>query len=533
MEKITVPPSLSQITDLETALLILNKQADKLAAHEEIIRTQQESLKDRDREIHFKSCHIEALMLEISRLKRWKFGAKTESLSAVQRSLFDEDLATDIEAIEAKLEDLTQPPSEQNKTKRSPKRTSFPSSLPRIEHRYEPASCECEACGNALKRIGEEVSEQLDCKPIEFFVHRHIRGKYACSHCETLKVEPLPPQVIEKGQPAPGLLAQVLVSKFQDHMPLYRQSEQYTQRSGVEIPRNTLAGWVAKCGIALSPLVDRMHEHLMKQSVLHADETPVKVLKPGNGKTHQAYMWVYRSGEHQSPPIVIFNFAMGRGAKYPNAFLGEYQGALMVDEYVGYQPLFKDKARIELACLAHIRRKFFELHASHQSHIAKEALDQIAKLYVIENQSKEKSPDARKAYRQEYAIPILDELKTWLETKKKGVPASSSIAKAIDYALRRWATLLNYLEDGRYPIDNNPCENSLRPVALGRKNWLFIGTEDSGDRTAVIMSLIASCKANGHNPHAYLSDVLTRLPTHPYSRLDELLPHYWKPLSQN
>ena len=482
-----------------------------------------------EQELHYRQTRIDALLFELARLKRWRFGAQSEQLTAQQRQLFEEGLTEDIQTLEQALEAL--PPAisvPAAPTASPPRRQPLPAHLPRIEHRYERVDCQCDVCQQPLTIIGEDVSEQLDCEPIRFFVHRHIRPKYACRQCQTVTAAPLPAQVIDKGVAAPGLLAQVLISKYQDHQPLYRQETLY-QRSGIALSRSTLAGWVGACGVALQPLVDALAAHLRGHTVLHADETPVAVLAPGAGRTHRAYLWAYRSGPLHTAPAVVFDFQMSRAGKHAQAFLAGYSGALMVDDYAGYKALFAAGAVTELACLAHVRRKFFELHAANKSLVASQALDAIGRLYQIERQAAGLSAQERQALRLTEAKPVLDAWRVWLIETRGRVPDSSGTAKAIDYALRRWTALLRYLDDGTYPIDNNPVENAIRPIALGRKNWLFAGTESAGRRAAAILSLIESAKLNGHDPFAYLRDVLTRLPTHPYRRLDELLPFNWMP----
>jgi transposase len=481
-----------------------------------------------EQELHYRQVKIDALLLELARLKRWRFGAQSEQLTAQQRQLFEEALAEDIQTLEQALEAEHRAPPALEPRAPAPKRQVLPAHLPRIEHRYERADCQCEVCQQPLTVIGEDVSEQLDCKPIQFFVHRHIRPKYACRQCQTVTAEPLPAQVIDKGMAAPGLLAQVLISKYQDHQPLYRQETLY-QRSGIALTRSTLAGWVGACGVALQPLVDALRTHLLTHAVLHADETLVAVLSPGAGRTHRAYLWAYRSGPTEAAPAVVFDFRMSRAGTHAQQFLAGYSGALMVDDYAGYKALFAAGAVTELACLAHVRRKFFELHAANKSLVAAEALAAIARLYQIERQATGLSAPDRQALRMTEAKPVLDAWRVWLIETRLKVPDSSGTAKAIDYALRRWPALLRYLDDGTYPIDNNPVENAIRPVALGRKNWLFAGTEAAGRRAAAILSLIESAKLNGHDPFAYLRDVLARLPTQPYRRLDELLPFNWMP----
>lgn len=323
-----------------------------------------------EQELHYRQSKIDALLFELARLKRWRFSAQSEQLTAHQRRLFEEGLEEDIQTLERTLEVLPPAISAPSAPAAStPRRQLLPAHLPRIEHRYERVDCQCDVCQQTLTIIGEEVSEQLDCKPIQFFVHRHIRPKYACRQCQTVTAEPLPAQVIDKGVAAPGLLAQVLISKYQDHQPLYRQETLY-QRSGIALSRSTLAGWVGACGVALQPLVDALRTHLLGHSVLHADETPVAVLSPGAGRTHRAYLWAYRSGPQTATPAVVFDFQMSRAGKHAQQFLEGFSGALMVDDYAGYKVLFAAGSVTELACLAHVRRKFFELHAANKSLVA-------------------------------------------------------------------------------------------------------------------------------------------------------------------
>lgn len=335
----------------------------------------------------------------------------------------------------------------------------------------------------------------------------------------------MPPQVIDKGIPTSGLLAQVLVAKYGDHLPLYRQ-EKIFARAGVEIARSTLAEWVGRCGVALQPLVDAMRDALHQQTVLHADETPVAMLSPGKKKTHKAYVWAYTSTPFAGINVVVYDFAPNRSGENARKFLQDWQGKLVCDDYSGYKASFGEGIT-EIGCMAHARRKFFDLHAANQSTLAEYALEKIKLLYRIEKQVKQLNNEERLRVRQEQSIPILDGLHEWLMLQRQNVPDGSGTAKAIDYSLKRWGALTRYCEDGAVPIDNNRVENQIRPWAIGRNNWLFAGSLRSGQRAANVMSLIQSAKLNGHDPYAYLKDVLARLPTQKNNRLDELLPHNW------
>ena len=493
-----------------------------VAALRRLVLEQRQTLTERDRDIIYKDAKIAALTHEIARIKRWIFAARSEKLDPAQRALFDESLGEDIAALEVQLDTLREPATP---PRNPPKREALPAHLPRIETRIEPESCQCAACGAALTLIGEDVTELLDCEPIRFFVRKQVRPKYACRSCETITAAPVPPAIIDRGRPAPGLLAQVLIAKYADHLPLYRQ-EQIYQRSGVDLARSTLAGWVGACGVALMPLVAAMKAELLSLPVLHADETPVAQLDPGAGKTHRAYLFAYRSADPESD-ITIFDYCQTRSGKHATGFLGDWRGALMVDDFGGYKALFPQIT--ELACWAHARRKFFDLVESQSSTRAHEVLQPIAQLYQIEAEARGLDPPQRCAYRQLHAAPILERIRQWMAHLRPCVADGTGLAKAIDYTRKRWVALTRYVDDGRYPIDNNPVENAIRPIALGRKNWLFTGSEPAGQRAAAIMSLIATAKNSGHDPHAYLRDVLTRLPTHPDRRIAELLPHRWKP----
>lgn len=349
-----------------------------------------------------------------------------------------------------------------------------------------------------------------------------------CTQCEKLTQAPVPPQVIDKGIPTAGLLAHVLVSKYADHIPLYRLSG-IVERTGVAIAASTLGQWVGVAGVQLSGVVDALKAQLLSCPVLHADETPVAMLDPGKGKTHRAYLWSYASTSFDAIKAVVYDFADSRAGKHAKAFLGEWRGTLLCDDYAGYKALFEQEGIEEAGCMAHARRKFFDLHANHQSHIAADALQYFRSLYEIEREAAQLHSTQRRQLREDKSRPIADALHHWLTLQRSRVPEGSAIAKAIDYSLRRWGALTRYLQNGAIPIDNNWVENRIRPVALGRNNWLFAGSLRAGQRAAAIMSLIQSAKLNGHDPYAYLRDVLERLPTQPYSRVDELLPHRWQP----
>ena len=482
-----------------------------------------ETLASKDHELRYKELKIEQLTHEMAVLKRWKFAARSEQLHGMQRHLFDEAIDADLEAIAAELATL-QSPAQGQAPKVQPKRSPLPAHLPRVEVRHEPEQTVCH-CGCALKRIGEDVSEKLDYTPGVVHVERHIRGKWACAQCQTLIQAPVPAEVIDKGIATAGLLAQVLVAKYADHQPLYRQ-EGIFERAGVAIPRSTLAQWVGVCGVRLQPLVDALRTTLLQRSVLHADETPVAMLKPGKGMTHRAYIWSYSSTQFDSLHAVVYDFADSRAAAHPKAFLDGWSGKLVCDDYAGYKGLFAAGVT-EVGCLAHARRKFHDLWANHQSTLAEEALKLFGALYDVEREARDLSAEERRQVRHLQSRPIADRLREWLLLQRQKATDGTAIAKAIDYSLGRWDALMRFLDDSALPIDNNWIENRIRPIALGRSNWLFAGSLRAGKRAAAVMSLIQSARLNGHDPYRYLKDVLVRLPTQPASRIGELLPHNW------
>ncbi len=512
-----------QLRELTTGLIA------QLASQDQQIAEREQAIASKDREIVYRQAKIDKLTHEIATLKRNRFGKSSEQLGSDQASLLDDAFDADLAAIEQELEQLA--PSIKADVPRQPKRAALPPELPRVEHRHEPDCTTC-ACGCALKRIGEDVAEKLDYHPGVFTVERHIRGKWACAKCQTLVQAPVPAQVIDKGIPTSGLLAQVLVAKYADHLPLYRQ-EGIFARTGMSLPRSTLAQWVGVCGVQLQPLVDALKDEILSHSVLHADETPVAMLKPGNKKTHRAYLWAYAPGVFEDLRAVVYDFCESRSGEHPRRFLDigneGWQGKLVCDDYAAYKALFTQGV-VEIGCMAHARRKLYELHVNHASQIAEAGLKIFGQLYDIERDVRALDADQRLQIRQAKARPIADALHDWMRGQRQKITDGSATAKALDYSLKRWVALTRYLEDGQLPIDNNWIENQIRPVAIGRNNWLFAGSLRAGQRAAAIMSLIQSAKLNGHDPYAYLKDVLARLPTHQNSRINALLPHRWQPV---
>jgi transposase len=510
----------------------LNAEQLRALAQELIAKLAQQSqqhavaIAAKDSDIQYRQAKIDKLTHELATLKRWRFGRSSELLNASQISLLDETIETDIAAIEEELKALTPQAKAEAAPRQQPKRAALPAGLPRVAIHHEPDASTC-ACGCQLERIGEDVCEKLDYTPGVFTVEQHIRGKWVCAQCETLIQAPVPAQIIDKGIPTAGLLAQVLVAKYSDHLPLYRQ-ERIFGRAGVEIPRSTLAQWVGICGVQLQPLVDALKDEILSHPVLHADETPLEMLKPGTKKTHRAYLWAYAPGAFEDLKAVVYDFCESRAGEHARTFLGKWKGSLVCDDYGGYKAGFVNGIT-EVGCMAHARRKFFDLQMSSKSQIAAQACAYISQLYEVERELKHLDVEERLKVRQEKSKPLADVLLQWLLLQRQKMTDGTATAKALDYSLKRWGPLTQFLDDGKLPIDNNWIENQIRPIAIGRNNWMFAGSLRAGQRAAAVMSLVQSAKLNGHDPYAYLKDVLARLPTHKNSQIAQLLPHRWQP----
>ncbi|MBW9254232.1 IS66 family transposase [Acidithiobacillus ferriphilus] len=481
---------------------------------------------------------IARLESTIAKLQRWRFGRRSEKLSPDQISLWEEALDTEIAAMESLLETVledsaavtasrpgTEAPA--RPPRRHPGRMQLPDTLPRVEVHHDPLTCTCGQCGGLLETVGEEISEKLDYIPGHFQVIRHIRPKLVCRPCGTIESPALPAQVIDKGLPTARMIAHVMTAKHVDHLPLYRQETQYL-RAGVPISRATLCSWLGQGEYWIRLLAEACKMALLEGAILHADETPLPVLHPGSGKTDKAYLWVYRSQADAPHPIVVFDYAPDRKGIHPQNFLGDWQGILQTDDYGGYDALYRKEQVIEAGCWAHVRRHFYDVEQRGPSPVAQKALAWIAKLYAIEADIKASPPDQKAEARQQRAGPLLESFRAWLSETQMQVAPKSGIAKAIGYALKRWKALTLYLEEGQLSIDNNPVERALRGVAIGRKNFLFVGNDTGGERAASFYSIIETCKLNGIEPFAYLCDVLEKLPTWPNKKLHELLPWNWK-----
>lgn len=469
--------------------------------------------------IRHRDLQIEKLKLQLAKLRRMQFGRSSEKI------------AQQIEQLELLIEELETPTAIPARASASsmpdlPARRALPEHLPRESVVHAPV-CACPACGGALRDLGEDVSEILDYVPSHWKVIRHVRPKRICEGCRSIHQAPAPSRPIPRGHAGAGLLAHVLVSKYADHLPLYRQAEIYA-REGVEIERSTLADWVGGASALLAPLVDRVGQHVLSATKIHADDTPVPVLAPGMGKTATGRLWTYvrddRPSGSNTPAAVFFRYSPDRKGEHPRKHLSNFRGSLQADAYAGFHHLYDSGHIVEAACWAHARRKFYDIHQANGSPIAHEALSRIGAIYEIEADIRGKPPDVRKEVRQTRAGPLLDQMKIWISAMLTQVSAKSEIAAAIRYSLSRWPALTRYRDNGNLEIDNNAAERALRVVALGRKNYLFAGSDAGGERAANIYTLIGTAKLNGINPEAYLRLVLDRIAEHPINKLDDLLP---------
>jgi len=467
----------------------------------------------------------EQLKLRLARLLRERFGASSERLRHEIEQL--EFLLGDTEEqiAEATSPEPDAPAAESETQRRRPARRPLPETLPRdvVEH---AAPCACPRCGGALRPLGEDVTEVLDYVPGAFRVTRHVRPKLSCRGCEAIAQAPAPSLPIHRGLAGPGLLAHVLVAKYADHLPLYRQAEIYA-RDGIELDRSTLADWVGQTARLMRPLVDAVGAHVMSAERVHADDTTVPVLDPGRGKTKTGRLWCYARDDQpfggQSPPAVLYCYSPDRKGEHPRQHLAGFRGILQADGYAGYAGLY-DRGVTEAACWAHARRKFFDVHASTQSPLALEALQRIAALYAIEATIRGQPPDARLAARAAQSAALFTALRQWLEKTQARISGKSDLAAAIRYTLSRWNALTLVLRDGRACIDNNAAERSMRPMTLGRKNWLFAGSDSGGRSAAAAYSLIQTARLNQLDPEDYLRHVLQRIADHPVKHVHELLP---------
>lgn len=514
---------------------------DLSAAHAMILeltaalKTKDDAVAVKDEAIAHRDTELVRLMLIIRKLQRHQFGKRSEKLDEDQLALGLEDLEAAIAGAEAARE-AAQPQRKEPRADKSPRRRcKLPDHLPRVEVVVDIDDKSCPCCGGALHQIGEDVSVRLDVVPARYQVLVTRRPKYACRGCtDGVMQAPAPARLIESGIPTEALIASVLVDKYANHLPLYRQ-HQMLGRQGIEFDRSALADWVGRAAFLLKPIADRMLALMKKSGKLFCDETTAPILDPGRGKTKTGYLWAIarddRAWNGPEPPAVVYVYAPSRAGAVARAALGGFTGVLQVDGYAGYNALndsTQEAPAVTLAfCWAHWRRDFFDLAEGGNAPIASEALARIAELYAIEAEIRGRSAEERRAIRAEKSKPTVDALFVFLEEKLLRISGGSELAKVIRYGKKRRDGLSRFLDDGRVEMDSNNVERLIRPLTLNRKNALFAGSDEGGTNWGVVASLIETCKLGGVEPNAYLAGVLAKLVNAwPSSRLDDLLP--WK-----
>ena len=470
-------------------------------------------------EVKAQAILIEKLRHQLASHRAHRFGASSETAEQLQLALESSEIAAAAMTARLRLPDLEE--------KDKPKRRPIPDHVPRMEVELTPGEESCAGCGGTLRRLGEDITEELEYVPGRFIVNRIVRPRLACSGCERFVQAPLPSRPIERGRPGPGLLAHVLVSKFADHLPLYRQSQIY-DRDGIDLDRSTLADWVGKTTALLEPLANAIGRHVLEAEAIFVDDTPVALLAPGTGRTQTARLWTYVRDERpwggEASPAAWYRFSGDRKGRHPRDHLADFRGWMHADGYAGFDELYRAGNIREVACMAHIRRKFVDVHRAQGSPIAEEAIRRIAELYAIEKVIRGSPPDRRAEVRQAKARPMFDELEAWLAEQLTTISGKSPLAAAIRYALTRMAPLRPYLEHGILEIDNNAAERAMRAIALGRKNYLFVGSASGGKAAAIAYTLIETAKLNGVDPEAWLADTLACIPDYKINKIDELLP---------
>lgn len=476
-------------------------------------------------EIKAQAYQIEKLKKELAAHRKARFGSKSETMDQLA---FDLQEDTEIAAASEAQKTASETDADQDApTKRTHNRAPLPDHLERQEEILSPGDA-CGDCGGALKPLGEDVTEELEYVPGHFVVKRIVRPRMTCTCCEAFAQAELPSRPITRGRPGPGLLAHVLVGKYCDHLPLYRQSEIYA-RDKVDLHRSTLTDWVGRSTALLEPLAAHIGKLVRAGPALFADDTPVKM--QAKGKAQTARLWSYVRDERpwcgQAPPCVWYQFSVDRKGEHPSSHLKGYRGVIHADGFTGFNGLFGTERASEQACMVHVRRKFVDVYESEGSAIAEEAIKRIAALYAVEKEARYQPVDARVALRQDKAKPVFDDLEAWLSLQLPKISGKSTLAAAIRYALGRLPKARAYLENGKLELDNNICERSIRPVTLGRKNYLFMGSKGGGEAAAIAYTLIETCRMNSVDPEAWLRCVLARVADHKMTRIEELMPWNW------
>lgn len=474
---------------------------------------------------------IDSLRTLVAKLQRMLFGRSSEkNRETIEKKIAQaEKRITDLQNRlgEAQSQLTSMAGDTAPKASDSSVRKALPATLPRDRQVISPAETECPVCSGKLKLLGESLSEQLDIINTAFRVIETVRPKLACSRCDCIVQAPLPPKPIGRSYASPGLLARIIMAKFAEHLPLYRQAEIYA-RQGVELSRNTMGRWVDVMGEQLRPLYDELNQYVLMPGKVHADDTPVNVLEPGQGKTRTGRLWVYVRDDRNSgstmPAAVWFSYSPDRKGIHPQRHLADYSGILQADAYAGYNALYESGRVTEAACMAHARRKIHDVHVRHPTTVTTEALSRIGALYAIESEIRGSPAEERLAVRKARTVPLMQSLYDWIQEQMKTQSRHSDTAKAFTYMLKQWDALNEYCRNGWVEIDNNLCENALRVVALGRRNYMFFGSDSGGDSAAVMYSLIGSCKLNGIEPEAGLRHVISVINTWPANRVKELLP---------
>jgi transposase len=497
----------------------------------------QSELKVAELSVQYKALEIEKLKLQIAKLRRMQFGRSSERITRQieQLELRLEELETGEAEAAAKAAAGNAYPMPPIRERAKPKRQPLPDHLPRQEVVHQPAddgACKCPDCGKGMARLGEDVTEVLDYVPGHFQVIRHVRPKYACTACDAITQAPAPAMPTPRGRATSATLAHLLVSKYCDHLPLYRQSEIYA-REGLEIDRSTLGDWVGQAAWLLDPVVAAIRKHVFAAEKIHGDDTTVPVLTPGLGRTATGRLWVYVRDDRlfagAAAPAAAYFYSPDRGAEHPTAHMVSFTGFLQADGYAGFEGLYnpartKPGPIVEVACWAHCRRKFYDVWEATKSPVAKEALDRIAAVYAIEDKARFAPAAERVEHRRETA-PLLAAFFVWAGATVVRLSGKLELAKAFRYTISRREELTRFVTDGRLEVDNNVAENAMRGIALGRKNYLFCGSDAGGERAAAIYTLVATAKLNGLNPEAYLRDILAKIADgHTINRITELVP---------